>query len=56
MTIKDFAILMDNNNAVDANGQEYFIEKVVYNPFRTTAEIDYRVRKKYTNNLQIKIV
>jgi hypothetical protein len=56
MTIKDFAILMDNNNAVDANGQEYFVEKVVYNPFRTTAEIDYRVRKKYTNNLQIKIV
>lgn len=56
MTIKDFAILMDNNNAVDANGQEYFVEKVIYNPFRTTAEIDYRVRKKYTNNLQIKIV
>jgi len=56
MTIKDFAILMENNNAVDANGQEYFVEKVVYNPFKTTAEIDYRVRKKYTNNLQIKIV
>lgn len=56
MTIKDFAILMENNNAVDANGQEYFIEKVIYNPFKTTAEIDYRVRKKYTNNLQIKIV
>jgi hypothetical protein len=56
MTIKDFAILMENNQSADANGQEYSIEKIVYNPNATTAVIDYRVKKKYTNNLQIKIV
>jgi hypothetical protein len=34
MTIKDFAILMENNNATDR--KEYFIERV-YNPDKTTA-------------------
>jgi hypothetical protein len=56
MTIKDFAILMENNNATDSQGNEYFIERVVYNPDKTTALINYRVKRKYTNNLQIKIV
>lgn len=53
MTIKEFAILLENNNATDQEGNEYIIEKVVYNPFKTTAVIDFRVKKKYTNNLKI---
>lgn len=53
MTIKEFAILLENNQATDNEGNEYIIEKIVYNPFKTTAVIDYRIKKKYTNNLQI---
>lgn len=53
MTIEEFAILMENNQATDAIGNEYEIEKVVYNPYKTTALIDYRVKKLYTNNLKV---
>lgn len=56
MTIEEFASLMENNHCVDSFGNEYKIEKVVYSPFRTTAVIDYRVKKQYTKNLKIEIV
>lgn len=56
MTIQDFALILDNNNAVDSQGNEYQIEKVVYNPYRGKAKLDYRVKKKYTNNLKIELL
>ena len=31
-------------------------EKVVYKPYKGTAKIDYRLKKKYTNNLKIEFV
>ena len=56
MTIQDFALILDNNIATDSNGNEYVIEKVVYNPEKGTAKIDFRVKRKYTNNLKIEFV
>lgn len=56
MTIQEFAVLLENNKATDNEGNEYLIEKVVYNPYKTTALIDYRVKKKYTNNLKVEIL
>ena len=56
MTIQDFALILDNNNAVDSQGNEYTIEKVVYNPYRGKAKLDYRIKKKYTNNLKIELL
>lgn len=56
MTIKEFAELLKNNLSTDYQGQEYEIERVVYNPFRTRAVIDYRVKQKYTDNLKIDII
>lgn len=56
MTIEEFASLMENNFCTDSKGNEYTIEKVVYSPFDTKAVIDYRVKRQYTTNLQVKIV
>ena len=47
MTIEEFAILLDNNLATDSDGAEYRIEKVVYKPYKGTAKIDFRLKKKY---------
>lgn len=56
MSFKEFILLLESQEAVDHNGNECFIQKVVYNPYKTTALIDYRVKKKYTNNLKIEII
>ena len=56
MTFQEFATLLDNNKATDNEGNEYLIEKVVYIPERTKATIDYRVKRKYTNNLKIEFL
>ena len=56
MTIQEFASLMENNFCVDALGNEYTIEKVVYSPYKTTALIDYRIKRQYTRNLKVEIV
>lgn len=53
MTIKEFSSILENNNAVDEEGNEYEIENVVYSPYKTTALINYRIKKKYTNNLKV---
>lgn len=56
MNIEDFALLLENNHATDSDGNEYQIDKVVYSPEKTTAIVDYRVKRKYTNNLKIEFV
>jgi len=56
MTIQDFSILLENNIAIDDDGNEIIIEKIVYNPNKTTGLIDYRIKRKYTNNLKIELL
>lgn len=56
MPLSDFATLLENNRAQTVDGYDLLIEKVVYSPDQTTAVLDFRVRKKYTNNLKIEIV
>ena len=56
MNVEEFAILLENNRTTDSEGNDLMIERVVYNPSQTTAVIDYRVRRKYTDNLQITTV
>lgn len=56
MTIDEFAVLLTTNEAVNNDGKEYEIEKVVYKPFYGTAKLDYRTKQKYSNNLKVTIV
>lgn len=56
MSVEEFAVLLDNNVATDSQGNEYRVEKIVYTPYKGSARIDFRVKKKYTNNLKIEIV
>lgn len=56
MTAEEFSTILDNNKTFDDEGNEVYIDLAVYNPFDTTAVIDYRVKKKYTNNLKLTIV
>jgi hypothetical protein len=56
MSLQDFALLLENNLAIDSEGNEYEIEKVIYNPYRRRAKLDYRIKELYTNNLKVEIV
>lgn len=56
MTLEDFSILLENNFGTDDEGNEYLIEKVIFTPYKSTAVIDYRIKKKYTNNLKIELL
>lgn len=56
MSLTEFDTLLDNNFAVDGDGNEYLIEKAVFRPFDNTAIIDFRVKREYTKNLQIKLI
>ena len=56
MSIEDFAKLLENNKATDTEGNEYIIERVLYSPYSTQATIDFRVRRQYTNNLQVTLM
>jgi hypothetical protein len=56
MTLEEFGTLVENNNITDENGNRVIIEKLVYTPQSGTAIIDYRLNKKYTNNLKTEYV
>ena len=56
MTLEEFTILLGNNISSNSNGDDVRIERVIYNTEKRTALIDFRIRKKYTNNLKIEIV
>lgn len=56
MSLEEFALLLDNNVANDANSTKTLIEAISYNPTTTSAVISYRVNQKYTNNLKITIL
>jgi hypothetical protein len=52
----DFVDLLNNNNCKTINGERAKIETLKWRVWDNTAIIDYRVKKKYTNNLSIKYV
>ena len=56
MSLEDFSKLLENNKVTDYDGNECYIERMEYEPQNGKALIDYRVRKKYTNNLKIQYV
>ena len=53
MPLEDFEKVLDNNIATNDQGEEIEIERVLYRPYEGTATIDFRIRRKYTNNLKI---
>lgn len=56
MTLDEFSSLLGNNRTTDESSNGIMIERVVYSPYKNKATLDYRVNKKYTNNLKIKFV
>lgn len=55
MTLKEFESLIDNNSGV-YNGMNFVIESLKYYPEGRYGILEYRVQKKYTNNLKIDYV
>lgn len=56
MSLSEFDELLENNFVTDLDGNQCEIERMEYKPQEGTALIDYRVKKKYTNNLKIEYV
>lgn len=56
LTLEQFSLILDNNQFIDSDGNDCEIEKIVFNPEKTTAVIDIRVKKEYTKNLKITFV
>jgi hypothetical protein len=56
MRLQEFDLILNNNKAVDSQGNDYEIEKCVYSPEKQTAIIDYRIKRKYTDNLKVTII
>lgn len=56
MSLSDFNKVLENNIVTDSSGNKILIEKIVYKPQEGAAIIDYRINKKYTNNLKIEYV
>jgi len=56
MSLEDFEKVLDNNLATDQDGRRVEIETMTYRPGEGTAVIDFRVKRKYTNNLKIEYV
>jgi hypothetical protein len=55
MSARDAKILMSNNKATNLDGEEFEIDRMVYQPWSNSAVIDFRMKKKYTNNLKVEI-
>ena len=53
-TLQDFVMVKENNRIFDVNGNTAKIENLKWNPWDNLAEIEYRINKKYTNNLILK--
>lgn len=56
MSLEDFQKVLENNQCTDQQGVEAEIEQIEYQPQAGTALINYRIKRKYTNNLQINYV
>lgn len=51
--MSDFVTLLNNNYCKTVDGEEAMIESLKWKVWQDYAIIDYRVKKKYTNNLKI---
>jgi len=56
MTLEECSELIETNKVTDSDGNEVEIEKIEYEPQSGSAIIDFRVKKKYTNNLKVEYV
>jgi hypothetical protein len=54
--IEDFVSLMDNNYCQDSEGKSAMVERLKWRSWENWAEIDYRIKEKYTDNLKLKYV
>jgi len=55
MSLDEFQSLLENNSGV-YNGEEFIIETLKYYPAERYGVIEYRVKRKYTNNLKIEFI
>lgn len=56
MNLEQFELLLQNNSGETENGEKFVLETMKYYPNERYAIIEYRVKKKYTNNLKIEYV
>ncbi len=56
MSLDDFKLFLHKNKLTDSEGNIIFIDKLRYRPEERVAVIDYRINKKYTNNLKLRYV
>lgn len=48
--------ILNNNYLTSSDGKRAMIEKLIWQPYKGTAIIDYRINEKYTNNLKVDYV
>lgn len=53
---EDFVVLLENNNCKTTEGEEAEIELLKWRVWEDYAVIDYRVKRKYTQNLRLKFL
>ena len=53
MNLEEFSLLLDVNEVTDKDGNKVLIEKMEYEPERGVAILDYRINRKFTNNLKV---
>jgi len=56
MTVEEFDLLQENNSGITDEGDRFIIEILKYKPGPRIATLEFRVKKKYTNNLKIEYV
>lgn len=56
MTLAEFDLILENNRATDENGNVIWIHTCAYKPYENAATMDFRLKKKYTNNLKVEYV
>ena len=56
MDLEQFALLLENNSGKTQEGERFVLETMKYYPNDRYAVIEYRIKKKYTNNLKIDYV
>jgi len=56
MSLEDFEKVLANNVCTNNLGERVEIERIAYKPAEGAAILNYRIKKKYTNNLKIEYV
>ena len=56
ITEEQLESIINNNYLTSSDGKRAMIEKLIWQPYKGTAVIDYRVNEKYTNNLKVDYV